>query len=204
MKKVVTIFVVSKFITYIVVNKLLTIVPEACINKIIIPTIIDIEASGFGSESYPIEVGVVTYLSQRYCRLIKPEQDWQHWSGDAEKLHGISRDLLHDKGIRANQVCSELNELLLGQTVYSDGWVVDYPWLIKLFYVAGMEMKFTLSPLENILTEGQMEKWHDTQEVICANSECQRHRASSDAEMIQNVYMQTQQYTKSSSTPIQF
>ncbi|GAA0855473.1 hypothetical protein [Aliiglaciecola litoralis] len=177
-------------------------ISEAFINKVIIPTIIDIEASGFGSESYPIEVGVVTYLSQRYCRLIKPQPDWSHWSEEAEQLHGISRALLLEKGVRAAQVCAELNELLIGQTVYSDGWVVDYPWLIKLFYVAQMEMKFTLSPLENILTEQQMEKWHDTQKSVCDNTQIERHRASNDAVMIQSVFMQTQHLSGSSS--IQF
>ena len=37
----------------------------------------DVEASGFGSASYPIKVGVVTADGSRYCRLIKPFQDWQ-------------------------------------------------------------------------------------------------------------------------------
>lgn len=162
------------------------------INKIIIPTIIDIEASGFGGQSYPIEVGVVTYLSERYCRLIKPQADWQHWSEEAQQLHGITRELLAKKGVKPAQVCLELNQLLIGQTVYSDGWVADNPWLIKLFEAAGMEMKFTLSPLENILTEQQMEKWHDTHKSICASTNCERHRASNDAVLIQNVFMQTQ------------
>lgn len=163
---------------------------------------IDIEASGFGSHSYPIEVGVVTYLSQKYCRLIQPQDNWTHWSKEAEALHGISRSALAIHGKPATQICVDLNNLLVGQTVYSDGWVVDYPWLIKLFDAAKVKMKFTLSPLENILTEQQMEKWHDTQETICAAKECHRHRASSDAELIQNVFMQTQHYA--GSTSIQF
>ena len=70
------------------------------------PTIIDIEASGFGSYSYPIEVGVVKYDGERYCALIKPEPDWDHWCDKAEAVHGISRDLLseHGKSPRAIRV----------------------------------------------------------------------------------------------------
>jgi hypothetical protein len=35
--------------------------------------------------------------------------------------------------------------------VYTDGWVVDKPWLTTLFYAAGVDMKFTVSSLEMIL-----------------------------------------------------
>ncbi|WJG08743.1 hypothetical protein [Aliiglaciecola sp. LCG003] len=135
---------------------------------------------------------MMTFLSQKYCRLIKPEEDWQHWSEEAENLHGISREMLELHGHAPTQICAELNQLLLGQTVYSDGWVVDYPWMIKLFYAARMPMKFTLSPLENILSQQQMDNWYESQEVICAATQCHRHRASSDAELIQSVYMHTQ------------
>ncbi|GAC15571.1 hypothetical protein GLIP_2950 [Aliiglaciecola lipolytica E3] len=135
---------------------------------------------------------MVTYLSQRYCRLIQPEADWRHWTQEAQDLHGISREILLQKGVPATQVCIDLNNLLNGQTVYSDGWVVDYPWLIKLFSAGKQQMKFRLSPLENILSEKQMELWHDTHELLCASMDCTRHRASCDAELVQNVYMQTQ------------
>ncbi|MDO6711402.1 MULTISPECIES: hypothetical protein [Alteromonadaceae] len=141
-------------------------------------------------------MGVVTYLSQRYCRLIQPEADWHHWTQEAEDLHGISRDVLLQKGTAASQVCEDLNNLLRGQTVYSDGWVVDYPWLIKLFSAGKQHMKFKFSPLENILSEKQMELWHDTQENLVKSMDCRRHRASCDAELVQNVYMQTQHDTE--------
>ena len=59
-----------------------------------IPTIIDIEASGFGRGSYPIEVGFITAQQQVGCTLIKPEKYWSSWSSDAEKIHGIDRKIL--------------------------------------------------------------------------------------------------------------
>jgi len=145
-----------------------------------------------GSSSYPIEIGVVTFLSQRYCRLIKPQADWQYWSTENQQLHGISRDLLNERGLSAQQVCSELNELLIGQTVYSDSWETDNLWLTKLFDSAEMEMKFSLAPLEKIRTEQQMAIWRDTHESVCANTKNERLRASNDAVLIQNVFLQTQ------------
>ena len=50
-----------------------------------IPAIIDIEASGFGRGSYPIEVGFALPDRTSYSFLIKPAQSWTHWSEDAEK-----------------------------------------------------------------------------------------------------------------------
>ncbi|MET0379714.1 MAG: hypothetical protein ABW049_12050, partial [Spongiibacteraceae bacterium] len=59
-----------------------------------IPAILDFEASGLGGGTYPIEVGYVLGDGRSACYLIRPEPDWQGWSADAEKLHGISRALL--------------------------------------------------------------------------------------------------------------
>lgn len=158
-----------------------------------VPIIVDLEASGFGAESYPIEVGVITDTGKKYCRLIRPQPDWLHWSQEAEDLHGISRKLLKIKGFSPAQICDELNQLLNGKTIYSDGWVVDHSWMIKLFSAARVQMGFRLSPLEVILTEPQMEAWHQTKSILISQSDCERHRASTDAELIQQVYISTQQ-----------
>ncbi|MDE0926942.1 MAG: hypothetical protein OR997_07780 [Methylophilaceae bacterium] len=44
------------------------------------PSVIDIETSGFGAGSYPIEVGYVTHQGKRWCSLITLCDDWQHWN----------------------------------------------------------------------------------------------------------------------------
>ena len=62
------------------------------------PTIIDIEASGFGSRSYPIEIGVVKTNGDRYCALIEPPPEWDHWSETAQAVHGITRKLIETRG----------------------------------------------------------------------------------------------------------
>jgi hypothetical protein len=158
-----------------------------------IPTIIDVEASGFGSLSYPIEVGVINQSGKRFCCLIKPQSDWTHWDEKAEALHGISRQLLTEKGLSVQEVCQQLNQFLMGQVVYSDGWVVDDTWLIKLFHAAKVTKQFHVSSLEMILNEAQMSLWHSTKDKLFEQMKEQRHRASSDAALIQNTYVATQQ-----------
>ena len=73
------------------------------------PTILDVEASGFGSDSFPIEIGVKRSDGARFCRLIKPYQSWTHWNSEAESLHGITRDVLSQYGIDGREVCIQLN-----------------------------------------------------------------------------------------------
>jgi len=155
------------------------------------PAILDIEASGFGSSSYPIEVGVVLESGETYCSLIIPLPDWIFWDDKAELIHGISRDTLYSYGNRVSSVANSLNSLLTGKTIYSDGWVVDKPWLIKLFHAAKINPLFTLSPLELILSEPQMLHWHTTKDKVTRDTQLTRHRASADARIIQETYVQT-------------
>jgi len=161
------------------------------------PIIIDIEASGFGSMSYPIEVGIALEDDTKYCSLILPASDWEHWDNDAEKVHRIARDILEAYGNPVQEVAAHLNQLLEGKTLYTDGWVVDKPWLTTLFYKANMEMKFHVSDLEMILSEEQMTRWHDTKDKILAEVKKHRHRASFDAWIIQETYKRTLAESKS-------
>ena len=130
------------------------------------PNIIDIEASGFGNNSYPIEVGVITSEGRRFCRLIKPLESWTHWDDSAESLHGISRHHLDKFGVEPQRVCVQLNAFLQNTTVYSDGWTVDSSWVRRLFDEAGVAMTFRVSPLELILCEAQMNIWHRVKHVM--------------------------------------
>ncbi|MCW8109476.1 hypothetical protein OPS25_13280 [Alteromonas ponticola] len=156
-----------------------------------VPTILDIEASGFGAHSYPIEIGVVTGEGERYCSLIKPFSEWQHWDEEAEQIHGIPRSELIHNGQQGREVCLTLNRLLMGQTVYSDGWAVDYSWLRKLYAASGLAMGFSLSPIEMILNEKQLEGWSIIKQGVLAKMKTPRHRASADAQMIQTTYALT-------------
>lgn len=164
------------------------------------PTIIDIEASGFGSHSYPIEVGVVKYNGERYCALIKPEPDWQHWCEKAAKVHGISRDLLVAKGRTPREVCTELNDFLQESMAFSDAWIHDNPWLTRLFFAARMNRSFHLSPIEYIASEAQLMVWDNTKKRMEQELCIERHRASGDAYLIQQTYIETVRLVTESTT----
>lgn len=155
------------------------------------PIIIDVEASGFGNGSYPIEVGVALDDDTKYCALILPADEWEHWDDDAEKVHRIARDILETHGKPIHEVAEHLNQLFEGKTLYTDAWGVDKPWLTTLFYRAAMEMKFSVSPLELILSEDQMARWHETKDKLLAEVKKHRHRASFDAWIIQETYKRT-------------
>ena len=74
--------------------------------------------------------------------------------------------------------------------VYTDGCVVDKPWLTTLFYAAGVDMKFTVSSLEMILSDEQMQQWHETKDKVAEEVNLKRHRASYDAMIVQETYTQ--------------
>jgi len=142
-----------------------------------IPIIVDVEASGFGSSSYPIEIGLALPDGERYCALIAPEPSWIHWDPKAEALHGLSREKLISNGKSPKEICQKLNSLLKGKTLYSDAWTFDYPWIRTLF---------------NAAKEEDFQTWDSTKEAIRKKIDGKRHRASLDARIIQETYIALQ------------
>ena len=110
-------------------------------------------------------------------------------------MHRVSRDILESYGKPIREVALELNERLTGMTVYSDGWVVDHPWMITLFHKAALPMAFSVSALEMILTEQQMDIWSATRDDVERELGLSRHRASHDAKMIQETFLRSQAAT---------
>lgn len=153
------------------------------------PIILDIEASGFGAGSYPIEIGVAMPDSALHAWLIRPPQEWNHWQDSAEEVHGISRERLQHEGLSPRDVANELNELLAGKTVYSDGWGVDRSWLAKLFHEAGVLQGFRLDSIYSLLSEEQLENWQHTREQVLVQTRMVPHRAGTDALIIQKTYL---------------
>lgn len=159
------------------------------------PNIIDIEASGLGRGGYPIEVGVVLSSGNTYCALIAPAPEWEYWDADAEQVHGISKDVLRQHGKPIQQVAEELNAFIAEQTVYSDGWVVDKPWMLQLFQQSRVKPRFRLSALEILLKEPQMQIWSEIKSQVINDLSLKRHRASADALIIQETFVRTRLIT---------
>lgn len=155
------------------------------------PIIIEIEASGFGKGSYPIEVGYVSRHGHPWCSLIMPSDDWLHWDEAAESLHKISRNILLEHGKDARVVAGHLNDVFHRQTVYTDGWLQDFTWVSLLFELADMTPCFKLKDLSTILTTYQKSVWHATKQSILSELQLRRHRASADAQVLQLTWLKT-------------
>jgi hypothetical protein len=149
------------------------------------PAVLDVEASGFGRNSYPIEVGFALPSGQVFCMLIRPEPQWTHWDPQAERVHHITRTTLLQRGRPVPVVARLLNEHLRGLTVYSDGWANDYSWLGNLFEVADLSPSFRLENLRALLQEDEADHWHEVKQQAAGERGQQRHRASSDARLLQ-------------------
>lgn len=152
------------------------------------PAILDMEASGFGRDSYPIEVGYVLPDGRARCTLIRPPAHWSHWDPEAEHLHRIPRAAALRHGRDVTEVALWLNQELEGLTVYTDGWANDYSWLSALFEEAGCQPHFKLDSLRSLLDEGEADRWHTLKQQVAGELQLQRHRASADARLLQTTY----------------
>lgn len=110
---------------------------------------IDFEASGIAPDSYPIEVAVV-FPGGEYQALIRPAGYWDHWSYDAQDMHGLSREQLILEGTPPLEVAQAMNRLFDGKTLCSDN-PADCFWLDVLYEAAGIKATFEVKPIESFV-----------------------------------------------------
>jgi hypothetical protein len=166
-----------------------------------VPTMLDVEASGFGRKSYPIEVGFVLPDGRAYCTLIRPEPEWTHWDAQAEATHHIPRAIVLERGLPVHDVALSINQQLAGQTVYSDGWANDYSWLGALFDAADMTPSFRLENLRALLSEVEADQWHTVKAQVAQENATQRHRASADAKLLHLTLLRLREVQATASKP---
>lgn len=152
------------------------------------PAIIDLEASGFGRGSYPIEVGIALADGSVHALLIKPAEGWDHWDDKAEAIHGISREYLQEHGKAPREVAIFLNDLCSGLTLYSDAWSFDSSWLGRLFDEAEIIQRFKLDTLTRLLSEDDMAIWSDTKDAMVKQLGLDMHRAANDVMLLRETY----------------
>lgn len=155
------------------------------------PIILDIEASGFGVGSYPVEIGYAAVDGTTWSARVQPHADWLHWDKEAEKLHQQSRQSLEKHGKSAREIAMHLNHVFAGQTVYTDGWYQDFVWLHSLYDAADISPRFKLEDLSVTLTPEQQAVWHDTKQSVREALALQQHRASEDAKVLQLTWLKT-------------
>ncbi|HSX85242.1 MAG TPA: hypothetical protein VLE50_07525 [Cellvibrio sp.] len=149
--------------------------------------VIDIEASGFGRESYPIEIGIVLPDGTRYQSLVRPEANWLHWDKSAQDIHGISRPYLLKEGRPVQEICRDINAICNGMTLYSDCWVHDCHWFQALFNAAKMPALARCSAIEYLLDDEQQARYQRVKSRVASRLALPLHRALNDAVVIQGA-----------------
>lgn len=155
----------------------------------VVPAIIDVEASGFGRGSYPIEIGFALEDREVHSYLIKPAAQWTHWSDEAEAIHGISRQQLQDEGLTPRDLALLLNERLRGKTLYTDAWSFDSSWIGRLFEEAELVQRFRMETINKLLSPQEMEMWQGTKKNLWQELNIDRHRAANDVRVLQETYL---------------
>ncbi|GGK60838.1 hypothetical protein [Amphritea balenae] len=142
---------------------------------------LDIEASGLGPRSYPIEVAWKSLAGASDNFLIDPcsADEWDYWDDFAEEMHGICRSELLRDGVDVHTACDRMNAALADKLVLSDAWEFDYFWLQRLFQATGKAMTFKLQGLESVLQREELIQY----QFIC-KAQLRRHRAMSDVDHI--------------------
>lgn len=117
------------------------------------PCFLDVEATGFGPESYPIEIAWSDASGAINRHLIDPTPiaSWTAWDASAERVHGIERDRLVRNGWAPDFVAERITEDLGGRTVYTDAPDYDARWLGRLFAALGRVTPCTLEHIDELL-----------------------------------------------------
>ena len=151
--------------------------------------IIDIEASGLGFDSYPVEISVLVEGTIKTW-LIKPQPEWIHWDDKAEQIHGISRDQLNKQGLSALQVLNELNDFIKESNgiIYSDAAYWDADWVDTLFYAFKEKREFHIESIYELFDEKQSGEFNKIKMNLAESGKYRQHRAEEDVKMILEAY----------------
>lgn len=98
---------------------------------------LDFEASSLSRESYPIEVGWVREDGVAEDHLIRPAPGWTDWDPSAEAIHGLTREVLLDRGEPHGEVARRVMEALAPHEVFASAPSWDGKWLSVLLRAAG-------------------------------------------------------------------
>ncbi len=142
---------------------------------------IDLEASGLGAQSWPIEVGWCFLDGEPETFLIAPFKEWSEdaWNSEAQALHGVSLETLHKNGRPISQVCQRLNEALADSEVYSDAPDWDGFWLYRLFSACDEKQQFSMHDFGELLGDLSRNEISALTEQA-SKSAPHRHRARDD------------------------
>ena len=167
------------------------------------PIFLDIEASSWAFNSFPIEIAWGSTTTDVESYLINPAQieSWTDWSSNAEKAHGISKEILISDGISPKKMCEILKDRLENSIVYSDAPDYDGMWLFNLFEGCGIEpISLDLRSFDELMinsySESRNSRLSDMKQILKFKSRAKnrdkQHRASWDVEYLVRAWQMTQ------------
>lgn len=142
----------------------------------VLPPILDFEASSLSDTSYPISAGLVV-AGQVYYWVIKPRADWIDWSLESQAIHGLRRSFIEEHGIPAHQVYAEITEKLNGhEVIYSDAPAWESLWLQRL----GV-FNLRIADIGELIGNDQRASFSSELTKTFENNKLTQHRADHDA-----------------------
>lgn len=150
---------------------------------------IDVEASGLGSHSWPVEIGWAIEAGAPTSWLVRPHASWSPdaWDPRAEALHGLSRERLDREGVDPRDIAARLNRELAACAVYSDAPDWDGFWLFRLFAAVGVRQQFAVHDFARLAPALAAEEGAAL--LAEANRLSPRsHRAGDDVKHLQTLY----------------
>lgn len=150
--------------------------------------ILDLEASGLGPGSYPIEAGLALVSGPaRQIRtrsiLIRPTPQWRDtglWSPASAAIHNIPRESLDLEGRPVADVCDWLNlELGPPAIVVTDAPAFDQAWLDTLFQAGNREQQFKLHEFDALTGSLDRDQYRTFVDIL--DRKVVPHRAGPDA-----------------------
>jgi hypothetical protein len=178
-----------------------------------LPRFLDIEASSFDSESYPIEIAWSDVDGNIESHLINPYcvEHWNDWDYAAQNIHGISRKQCREEGVHPRWLCERLNQSIKpGNVIYADGLPFD-EWWTDALYAAGSTLgfaQFRILPTDSILlpllaeTEPEIKKrlsLFDSLKQEVRQKIGKRHRAALDVQYLIELYRVCAKFKRNSS-----
>lgn len=165
-----------------------------------LPYFIDIEASGLGPASYPIEIGWSDSQGRVHSLLIRPDAYWLEageWSPESEYVHGLSLDLLLSEGVSPVEAWSRLIEICGREaTLFSDAVDFDRMWLAELAAAAHDELgAMQLSPACELIHAPEPSPYLDAL-LYRARTQLglRQHRAAEDVRALLCAYLANERY----------
>lgn len=150
---------------------------------------IDIEASGLGIDSYPIECGWTVWNGEGDATLIN-HQPWlesSYWDSQAELLHGISKESLKDAP-DAKTALKIITDKTQEGILFSDCPKMESIWLSLLSSASQDRMKWTIHDATSLFGKSLKDERMANSIMEKFKTTGHHHRAQGDSLVLWKVW----------------